>query len=77
MWPRDKFPFFTENRDLWAKLKTGEIIEIPDDLFEHLIGVIEVKDEKRGRKSKSTIEDINEVISLGEDESSSDNCINC
>ena len=73
--PRDKFPFFTENRDLWAKLKTFEVIEIPDELFEHLEGVAEVK-ERRGRKPKSTIENINEFTSLGEDKSSG-GCTNC
>ena len=75
IWPRDKFAFFAENRDLWVKLKTFEVIEIPDELFEHLEGVAEVK-ERRGRKSKSIEENINEVISLDET-GSSGGCTTC
>lgn len=45
--PRDKFEYFRANPELWVKLREGETIEIPEELFPQMVGVVraDVKDD--------------------------------
>lgn len=78
MWPRDKFEFFTKNRDVWNALRNGEVVEIPDEIFPFMKGVVEVEDfatPKRRKKKDNVIEmNIDETISLDDNEG---NCSTC
>jgi hypothetical protein len=38
--PRHAVDFYTENPDLYEKLQNGETIEVPDDVFPKLKGVV-------------------------------------
>jgi len=67
--PGTKFQHFRNNHKDWLKLKNGEVIEIPDELFEKLQGVEKVSDYESLKKKdkKSRYSDINEVTSFDED----------
>lgn len=46
--PRDKFEFFRDKPELWRGLKNGETVEVPQELFVQMSGVVEVADSESG-----------------------------
>lgn len=44
--PREAVDFYKENPDLFDKLQNGETIEVPDDVFYELKGVVETDEDR-------------------------------
>ena len=54
--PRDSVKYFSDNPELWQKLKDGEEVEVPDEIVKDLVGIEEVKVPKK-KAPKKTVED--------------------
>jgi len=61
IFPRSKFEFFRANPVEWEKLKNGEIIEVPDNLYEQLDGVVNAEDESDKPSEQILETDVEEV----------------
>ena len=67
--PGTKYQHFIDNHSDWLRLKKGEVIDVPEELFEVLQGVVKVEDyiqpkkEKKGRR----VENLEETISFEEE----------
>lgn len=59
--PRDRFEYFRANPELWVKLKEGGTIEVPEELFPQMVGVV-----RPGIKDDIPAEQMLEEKPLGE-----------
>jgi len=69
--PMISVPYFHSNPSIYIKLRAGQVVSVPDHIFEGLKGVEEVKEEKEVKKryssSKSKYKAYHEVKSEPED----------
>jgi len=67
--PGTKYQYFNDNHNDWLKLKNGGIIDVPDELFELLNGVIKVEDYSQPERKKKgrRVENLEETISFEEE----------